>query len=97
MKLLAAQDRSQVTLLVFDIDDFKLYNDKYGHGTGDEVLRETARLMLSVVREHDVVARIGGDEFVVVAKDVTAEQMAALAERIRTKDPVELPVQGSFR
>lgn len=65
----AANDRSQVTLLVFDIDDFKLYNDKYGHGTGDEVLRETARLMLSVVREHDVVARIGGDEFAVIFWD----------------------------
>jgi diguanylate cyclase (GGDEF)-like protein len=58
-----------VTLLVFDIDDFKLYNDKYGHGTGDDVLRETARLMLSVVREHDVVARIGGDEFAVIFWD----------------------------
>ncbi len=65
----AANDRSQVTLLVFDIDDFKLYNDKYGHGTGDEVLREAARLMLSVVREHDVVARIGGDEFAVIFWD----------------------------
>jgi diguanylate cyclase (GGDEF)-like protein len=65
----AATDRSQVTLLVFDIDGFKLYNDTYGHGTGDEVLRETARLMLSVVREHDVVARIGGDEFAVIFWD----------------------------
>lgn len=65
----AANDRSSVTLLVFDIDDFKLYNDKYGHGVGDEVLRETARLMLSVVREHDVVARIGGDEFAVIFWD----------------------------
>ena len=65
----AANDRSHVTLLVFDIDDFKLYNDKYGHGTGDVVLRETARLMLSVVREHDVVARIGGDEFAVIFWD----------------------------
>jgi diguanylate cyclase (GGDEF)-like protein len=65
----AAADRSQVTLLIFDIDDFKLYNDAYGHGMGDEVLRETARLMLSVVREHDVVARIGGDEFAVIFWD----------------------------
>jgi diguanylate cyclase (GGDEF)-like protein len=65
----AATDRSQVTVLMFDIDDFKLYNDKYGHATGDEVLRETARLMLSVVREHDVVARIGGDEFAVIFWD----------------------------
>ncbi len=65
----AQDDRSQVTLLVFDIDDFKLYNDHHGHGTGDMVLRETARLMGSVVREHDVVARIGGDEFAVIFWD----------------------------
>lgn len=65
----AATDRSQVTVLMFDIDDFKLYNDKYGHATGDDVLREAARLMLSVVRDHDVVARIGGDEFAVIFWD----------------------------
>jgi two-component system cell cycle response regulator len=67
--LRAANDRSQVTLLMFDIDDFKLYNDKYGHATGDEVLRETARMMRAVVRDHDVVARIGGDEFAVIFWD----------------------------
>ncbi len=65
----AAADRSQVTLLMFDIDDFKLYNDKHGHATGDDVLRETARLMRAVVRDHDVVARIGGDEFAVIFWD----------------------------
>ncbi len=65
----ARHDRSQVTLLVFDIDDFKLYNDKYGHAAGDEILTETAKLMQSVVREHDVVARIGGDEFAVIFWD----------------------------
>ncbi|MFW6060496.1 MAG: GGDEF domain-containing protein [Phycisphaeraceae bacterium] len=68
----AVEDRSQVTLLVFDIDDFKLYNDRYGHAAGDEILREAARLMQSFVREHDVVARIGGDEFAVIFWD--AEQ-----------------------
>lgn len=62
----ARLDRIQVTLLLFDIDDFKLYNDRFGHPAGDEILRESARLMRSVVREHDVVARIGGDEFAVV-------------------------------
>lgn len=65
----AQQDRSQVTLLVFDIDDFKCYNDRYGHGAGDEILREAAKLMRSFVREQDVVARIGGDEFAVIFWD----------------------------
>ncbi|NBC11270.1 MAG: diguanylate cyclase [Planctomycetes bacterium] len=65
----ARSERQQVTLLVFDIDDFKRYNDRFGHSAGDDILREAARLMQSVVREHDVVARIGGDEFAVIFWD----------------------------
>ncbi|MCC5830073.1 MAG: diguanylate cyclase [Phycisphaeraceae bacterium] len=65
----AAQARFNVTLMLFDIDDFKQYNDAYGHGAGDDVLIETARLMASSVRAHDIVARIGGDEFAVVFWD----------------------------
>lgn len=70
----AGRDRSQVTLLVFDIDDFKLYNDRYGHAAGDDILREATRLMRSFVREHDVVARIGGDEFAVIFWDAGAKR-----------------------
>ena len=58
--------RFQVTLLLFDIDNFKKYNDECGHAMGDEILRETAHLMKRCTREHDLVARIGGDEFAVV-------------------------------
>jgi diguanylate cyclase (GGDEF)-like protein len=65
----AGRERFRVTLMVFDIDDFKSYNDRFGHAAGDEILRETARLMGSVVRTHDVVARIGGDEFAVIFWD----------------------------
>jgi two-component system cell cycle response regulator len=55
-----------VSLLLFDIDNFKRYNDQYGHGVGDEILRQTAALMKRCVRDHDLVARISGDEFAVV-------------------------------
>jgi GGDEF domain-containing protein len=55
-----------VTLFLFDLDDFKKYNDLFGHGVGDEILRQTAALMRRCVREHDLVARISGDEFAVV-------------------------------
>ena len=55
-----------VTLLIFDIDDFKRYNDEYGHGVGDAILKQTATLMKRCVRDHDLVARLGGDEFAVV-------------------------------
>ena len=65
----AAAQNGRVTLLVFDIDDFKHYNDVYGHCTGDEILRQAAALMRRCCRAHDVVARIGGDEFAVVFWD----------------------------
>lgn len=58
-----------VTLLLFDIDDFKKYNDRFGHGVGDEILRQVAGLMKRCTRDHDLVARIGGDEFAVVFWD----------------------------
>lgn len=62
----AKAGRFAVTLLLFDIDDFKRYNDTFGHGVGDEILRQTASLMKRCCRDHDLVARIGGDEFAVV-------------------------------
>jgi GGDEF domain-containing protein len=55
-----------VTLFLFDIDDFKKYNDQYGHRVGDEILKQTAALMRRCCRPHDFVARISGDEFAVV-------------------------------
>jgi GGDEF domain-containing protein len=58
-----------VTLLIFDIDNFKHYNDVYGHLAGDEVLKQAAVLMHRCCRKHDVVGRIGGDEFAVVFWD----------------------------
>jgi len=65
----AKKDNGRVTLLVFDIDNFKHYNDVYGHLAGDEVLKQAAVLMRRCCRGHDVVGRIGGDEFAVVFWD----------------------------
>jgi PleD family two-component response regulator len=65
----ARQMRFPVTLLLFDIDNFKRYNDLFGHGVGDEILRQTAALMRRCCRDHDLVARISGDEFAVVFWD----------------------------
>jgi PleD family two-component response regulator len=58
--------RFPVTLLLFDIDNFKSYNDRYGHCIGDEILKQTAQLIRSCCREHDHVARVSGDEFGVI-------------------------------
>ncbi len=65
----AGTERFRVTMLLYDIDDFKRYNDTYGHAAGDEILRETVALMKQTTRQHDVVARIGGDEFAVLFWD----------------------------
>ena len=62
----ARKEDLQVTLLIFDIDDFKKYNDLYGHFTGDTILKQVAVLMQKCCRKQDVVSRIGGDEFAVV-------------------------------
>ena len=64
----------RVTLLMFDIDYFKHYNDTYSHTAGDEILRQVAVLIRRCCRPHDVVGRIGGDEFVVIFWDVPAEK-----------------------
>ena len=78
----AKKGNGRVTLLVFDIDDLKHYNDVYGHLAGDEVLRQVAVLMRRCCRSHDVVARIGGDEFAVVFWDVPQQKTTATeAER----------------
>lgn len=62
----ARRERRHITILFFDIDDFKQYNDRYGHAAGDEILIQMVRLLQSVIRPTDRVCRIGGDEFVVV-------------------------------
>ncbi len=63
------EESFRATLLLYDIDNFKQYNDQYGHAAGDDILRDTARLMKQVCREQDIVARIGGDEFAVLFWD----------------------------
>lgn len=65
----AGKENGQVTLLVFDVDNLKHYNDLYGHLAGDEILKQAAVLIRRCCREHDVVGRIGGDEFAVIFWD----------------------------
>jgi diguanylate cyclase (GGDEF)-like protein/PAS domain S-box-containing protein len=70
-------------LLFVDIDHFKRINDTYGHGTGDLVLKMTARTLASSVREFDLVGRWGGEEFVVIARAKNGQDLFAVAERLR--------------
>ncbi len=90
----AGNERRLVTLMVFDIDNFKTYNDRYGHDAGDQVLRETVDLLRSTIRRGDHVFRIGGDEFVVIFSDAEGprtersappESVEAIAYRFQAK------------
>jgi diguanylate cyclase (GGDEF)-like protein len=65
----ARRNRRDLTLMLYDLDNFKHYNDTYGHGAGDEILTETVRLLKSCIRPTDRVCRIGGDEFAVIFDD----------------------------
>lgn len=81
----SAAERSQRTLpvLMIDVDHFKRINDTHGHDVGDAVLKELARRIQAVKRLSDVAARIGGEEFLVLAIDTPLAQSKRLAERIR--------------
>jgi diguanylate cyclase (GGDEF)-like protein/PAS domain S-box-containing protein len=74
--------RGMATLLV-DVDDFKSVNDRHGHIEGDRVLREIARFIDGATRETDLVARFGGEEFVVVLADTDPDGARIVAEKIR--------------
>lgn len=65
----ARDARNNVSLMVFDVDNFKSYNDRFGHAAGDEILADMVKLLGSVIRPTDRVCRIGGDEFAVIFHD----------------------------
>ncbi len=73
------------SILFMDVDHFKFFNDNNGHQAGDEVLQAIGQLMSSVVRESDIVARWGGEEFIIIAAETDEIQACDLAERIRNK------------
>jgi len=74
---------SVLSLILFNLDDFKKINGKYGHMLGDEVLKQIGRLIRSIVRESDIAARYGGDEFALLLPNTDKDGALTLAHRIR--------------
>ncbi|HDZ20837.1 hypothetical protein LCGC14_0366720 [marine sediment metagenome] len=72
-----------ISLLMLDVDHFKVVNDCYGHPSGDYVLKELAVVLTTCVRESDVVARVGGEEFAVILPQADTKRASRIAERIR--------------
>jgi diguanylate cyclase (GGDEF)-like protein len=77
------RNKLPISIVLFDLDKFKAINDAYGHHEGDFVLVSFARIMLASFRDCDVIARQGGDEFVVMLLDSDAERIGAVLERFR--------------
>ncbi len=101
----AGKSERPLAVLMMDLDNFKLFNDTYGHPAGDEILKRVAGVLKRATRDHDVVARYGGDEFMVVLPDANLQQAMKVAERIQAalgkervkyQDSQSLPIGFSY-
>lgn len=75
--------QTPISAIMIDIDNFKKINDTYGHAAGDYVLEFFAQLIMGCVRKSDIVARYGGDEFIIILPSTDSETAEVIAERIR--------------
>jgi diguanylate cyclase (GGDEF)-like protein len=79
------REKTSFTVLMADVDEFKKYNDAYGHPAGDEVLKRVANILLSCTRAVDCTARYGGEEFAVLLTGTAGDEAVEVAERIRSR------------
>jgi len=80
---LKKREEQDVGVIMLDIDEFKLVNDMYGHGTGDEVIKELALLLMKHTRISDIVARVGGEEFIILLPNTSLEESVNIANKLR--------------
>ncbi|WP_010117408.1 diguanylate cyclase [Acinetobacter sp. P8-3-8] len=82
---IAIRNQTQISAILVDIDFFKKYNDSYGHNAGDVALRKIAQILKSEVRSRDLVARLGGEEFIIILPATSQIDAKMIAERIRLR------------
>ncbi len=82
-EMLHYEEFHPLSLILLDVDHFKQFNDNYGHDAGDKVLRQLVNLLDRHTRQQDVLCRWGGEEFLLLCPDTTAENAAHLAEKLR--------------
>jgi two-component system, cell cycle response regulator len=90
------RDRRTLTVAMLDIDSFKDINDRYGHATGDAVLRDVAAAIRTQLREYDFVGRYGGEEFILLLPGCESADGCMIANRVRTKISSEPVRYGDF-
>ena len=82
----SGRNNSLLSVILFDIDHFKIINDTFGHQVGDEYLKKTAAALTSVFkRDYDIVARYGGEEFIVLLPGINADHASQLAEKVKKR------------
>ncbi len=79
------RDELPLAMIMIDVDNFKNYNDEYGHLAGDQVLIKVAESIRSPLRPNDLVARFGGEEFAVLLPETTVDNAKIIAERLRER------------
>jgi len=79
----AKRYQRKLAFVIFDIDEFKIYNDSFGHQSGDQIIRQLGELTLKVVRSIDIVCRYGGDEFCIIMPETDQEECLKFIERLR--------------
>jgi diguanylate cyclase len=79
----AGKKTEQLSLIMFDLDNFKSINDRYGHATGDWVLKQVTQVIKPICRKQDCIGRIGGEEFAILLRASDLESATAMAERFR--------------
>jgi diguanylate cyclase (GGDEF)-like protein len=81
------RDGLPVSMALLDMDEFKSYNDRFGHQAGDRLLKEAAAAWRNILRASDILARVGGDEFAVLLPGCPLDEAAAIANRLRALVP----------